>query len=60
MFKQRRNSEFVDAVEHAEHVAKPSNDEAKKSNVIWLDAFSSTAAVKRTDEYSKSVSFFRD
>ena len=38
MFKQRRNSEFVDAVEHAEHVAKPSNDEAKKSNVIWLDA----------------------
>ena len=32
MFKQRRNSEFVDAVEHAEHVAKPSND------VIWLDA----------------------
>ena len=38
MFKQHRNSEFVDAVEHAEHVAKPSNDEAKKSNVIWLDA----------------------
>ena len=38
MFKQRRNSEFVDAVKHAEHVAKPSNDEAKKSNVIWLDA----------------------
>ena len=38
MFKQRRNSEFVDAVEHAEHVAKPSNGEAKKINVIWLDA----------------------
>ena len=38
MFKQHRNGEFVDAVEHAEHVAKPSNDEAKKSNVIWLDA----------------------
>ena len=38
MFKQHRNSEFVDAIEHAEHVAKPSNDEAKKSNVIWLDA----------------------